>query len=433
MLDVLAGEKETTEKRRIIRKALYEGSRKADETLAQYSLRRESEFSQASRYLQIPGDMKGFMLEEQSGLSKQGLQNLRALTGGSSSFEDVKRALRAIDVDEETMCRPKNASYFQDSKDASAEIYQSDEPEVSDEEDILDSNNLDDVFFALDRMELSEDDTWYFLADWQKRKRTWSENKELKNTLKKDRRHFADPESRAPKDPPAPHRRKKNIAELKRITRCANCGEKGHWRAECQQPYKPKGDKSKTLNAFSYMGTGSGGSSHFGMNFLNGDAEIGKSYMTIPPGHAIIDPGASQELIGEAAFNTLKERLAIAGLAPVILDEVPPQAAGIGGSARPLFNALTPIFLGGKPGIVKLTVLADEIPELLSIGLLEHTGAIIDTESNEIKFKRLQTAAHMKRLESGHRVLDVTLGAGQFEPPKEVLDKHGLKPNAFQF
>ena len=191
---------------------------------------------------------------------------------------------------------------LQDTKNVSAEVYQSDELEVSEDEDILNSDDLGDVFFALDRMELNENDAWCFLADWQKRKRTWSEDKELKNALKKDRRHFADPESRAPKDPPAPNRRRKNIAELKRITRCANCGEKGHWQAECQQPYKRKGEKNKTLSAFSYLGTNSSGSSHFGMNFVNGDGEVNKSYVTIPPGHAIIDPGASQDLIGEASL-----------------------------------------------------------------------------------------------------------------------------------
>ena len=74
-----------------------------------------------------------------------------------------------------------------------------------------------------------------------------------------------------------------------------------------------------------------------------------------------------------------------------MLTEDPPTAAGIGGNAKPLYNALAPVFLGGAPGVVKLTVLQEEVPQLLSIGLLEHTKAMIDTGSNEIVFKALNT------------------------------------------
>ena len=42
VLDVLAGDREDSEKRRSIRAALYEGCRKSDESLAQYAFRRES-------------------------------------------------------------------------------------------------------------------------------------------------------------------------------------------------------------------------------------------------------------------------------------------------------------------------------------------------------------------------------------------------------
>jgi hypothetical protein len=334
ILDVLAGEKESSEKRRIIRRALYEGARKPEESLAQYSLRRESEFTQADRFVQLPNDMKGFMLEEQSGLSKQGLQNLRALTGGSSGFDVVKKALRAIDTEEESMCRPKGSNYFLEHQEVPAETFDAQPYEAPVEEDILDSEAGDEVFYVISHMDLEEEDALSFLADWQKKKKTWGENKELKNALRKDRRHFEDVGSRAQRDPAAPNRRKKNIAELKRITRCANCGEKGHWRAECQQPYKPKSDKSKSFTAFAYLGSGALGPSHLAMNFFNGAGASEMSYMTIPAGHAIIDPGAAQDLIGETAFLALKKRLAEVHLRPVILKEPPPQAAGIGGTPR---------------------------------------------------------------------------------------------------
>ena len=187
ILDVLAGEKESTEMRRSVRAALYEGTRRSDESLAQYSLRREAQFSTASRYLSIPDELKGFMLEEQSGLSRQGLQSLRVLTGGDSSYDMVRKALKIMDIDEEAICKGKPHSYFQEfvERDLPDDRYVLEGDEVLDDEDILNAEEVSDVFFAIQQMDLDEDRAMTFLGDWQKRKRSWSENKQLKNAMKK--------------------------------------------------------------------------------------------------------------------------------------------------------------------------------------------------------------------------------------------------------
>ena len=358
--------------RRAVRAALYEGGRKGDESLSQYCLRRENQFAQGSKYLGLPDNLKGFMLEEQSGLSRQGIQSLRVLTGGSSEYEAVRKALKVMDVEEEQMCKGKpSSSYFLEDPLASKEQESFADDDTTEPEDLLDSEATEDVFFAIQHMNGDEDEALSFVADWQKRKRSWSVNKELKNAMKKDRRHFDDNHQRAPRDPAPPHRRRKNIDDLKRITRCANCGEKGHWRAKCDKPYKPRQDKPRSMNAFSYLG-------HQTLNepprpsrssFLANFGTDNRSFMAIAPGHAIVDPGAAQDLIGEEAFKDLQQSLAQVGLRAIVLSEDPPTAAGIGGNAKPLYNALAPVFLGGAPGVVKLTVLQEEVPQLLSIGL----------------------------------------------------------------
>lgn len=109
ILDTLAGEKETTEKRRLVRAALYEGVRKQDESLAQCSLRREAQFTNAERYLSIPDELKAIMVEEQANLTHQGVQDLRVLTGGSGRYDDVRRALRIMDVEDESLFKSKTA------------------------------------------------------------------------------------------------------------------------------------------------------------------------------------------------------------------------------------------------------------------------------------------------------------------------------------
>lgn len=155
------------------------------------------------------------------------------------------------------------------------------------------------------------------------------------------------------------------------------------------------------------------------------------SFLSVPPGFAIVDPGASQDLIGRPAYEKLKMELATRGLQPVVLNEKPPPALGIGGKAKALFSVLTPCFLGEFPGIVKLTVIDEDIPHLLSIGLLEHGKAVIDTDKNHIDFRAFGVEAKMTRLDSGHRLLNVLEGARAFDVPPQVLAEHNLSPQAF--
>ena len=420
VLDILAGEKETSERRRVLRAALYEGPRRSDESLAQYALRREAQFMSATPFINIPDDLKAFMLEEQANLSKQSVQNLRVLTGLSSDFRQVLKALRILDTDEEPIAKNKHSSYFE--SDVHGSNYDHLDDDVSEEEFGLTENEVQGMLDSISQQDLEEDAAMSFVTDWEaKKKRSWSENRAMKNAKKKDRRHFDEPDSRPPK--PAAHRGRLSIQELKKVTRCGNCGQKGHWREDCKNPYKPKSDKTFNKNAFVFLGTSSKPSSSW-CNFLN--------YLTIPACCAIVDPGASQDLIGKNAFEKLTVELAKTGLKPVILDESPAPAAGVGGQAKPLYSALTPCFLGTHPGIVKLTVIEEDVPHLLSIGLLEHAKAIIDVDKDEIQFRAFDKSAPMTRLESGHRLLNVVRGAGPFEIPAQVLEEHGLTPDSFR-
>ena len=223
VLDILAGEKETSERRRVLRAALYEGPRRSDESLAQYALRREAQFMSATPFINIPDDLKAFMLEEQANLSKQSVQNLRVLTGGSSDFRQVLKALRVLDTDEEPIAKNKHSSYFEG--DAHGSNYDHFDDDVSEEEFGLAESEVQGMLDSISQQDLEEDAAMSFVTDWEaKKKRSWSENRAMKNAKKKDRRHFDEPDSRPPK--PAAHRGRLSIQELKKVTRCGNCSQK---------------------------------------------------------------------------------------------------------------------------------------------------------------------------------------------------------------
>ena len=437
VMDAIAGEKETSERRRSIRAALYEGARRSDESLSQYSLQRESQFSGAEKFLALPDELKAFMLEEQSGLSKQGIQNLRVLTGGRHSFDEVKRALRILDAEEESLFKASKTNYFMDDEQA------------PDDEDSPDDEDIEAIFLEIEKEDMTEEAAMTFLAEYDNKKRkSWQDNRLLKAARKKDRRHFDDPTSRAGKPR---NRREMTTAELKKITRCGNCLQKGHWHEECKNPYKPRDQPHRNFgkdknaggaNAFAYFGQAASSSGEgSGLNYLImlhnnvflGEDQSSWNFLAIPPGHAIVDPGASQDLIGEPAFLKLKDRLKSYGLQPVVLEEKPPPAAGVGGKARPLYVALVPCALGGHPGVLKVTILSEDIPQLLSIGLLEHGKAVIDTDLNTISFKTFGCQADMTRMESGHRLLDIADWSNlDFVLPEQVSQEYGLKEPDFK-
>ena len=173
--------------RRVVRKALFEGTRKNEETISQFALRREQDFSMAERYLQIPSHLKGIMLEEHANLSRQAMLNLRTLTGGSNDYQAVSQALKVLDLEVEGMA----------TKGKSFAAFEDEETEHSEEEtSSMASEDQRDILVELEKLDLDEKTAMEVYLTLEKEKRSWKENKKLKLAQKKDRRHFTDRGSR---------------------------------------------------------------------------------------------------------------------------------------------------------------------------------------------------------------------------------------------
>lgn len=156
------------------------------------------------------------------------------------------------------------------------------------------------------------------------------------------------------------------------------------------------------------------------------------AFLSIPSGEAILDIGATQDLIGSAALQALTDRLRESGLQPVEVDVPASTPSGIGGMASVEKVVLIPVSLGGQPGIVEFTVLKNDIPPLLSVGLLEHLRASIDLEKNQVNFRSIGVQVPLNRLSSGHRTVPlVQWPGGSFPVPDEVLSKYQIHSGAF--
>ena len=268
ILNNKAGVREDDERRRAFRMAFSENQRKKDETLAQYAVRRQRDFRAAAGFgVRIPEDLQANMLREGAGLSEQNQQNLVALLQGKESDPDaVSRALGRLDIRSDRL-----AGFVDGAADAGwSESYVTEAEAVDDDDEELDEPAL---LHELETMDLTEDQINEVFAVLATKKRTWKENKLFKAEARRDRGSFMKGTGKGSAKGSlggAPGtsgsgpggRARMNREQLKKISRCRVCHEKGHWAEDCPNKKKDAG------TAFAYLGAAAKG--HSALNSASG-------------------------------------------------------------------------------------------------------------------------------------------------------------------
>ena len=242
-------------------------------------------------------------------------------------------------------------------------------------ESSVDSQDMKDILAEIEKLDLDEHQALEVYMTLEKEKRTWKENKRLKMARRKDRRHFSGGRERDREK----GRGRGGVSTdlMKKVSRCGNCGEKGHWAEDCTRPYRSKSERlaqeaaqkgrKETPKKVAFVFLGEEGDQAGNTTFvgiveggfcamavpeyvmkvlqqqkekMNAESDLQKSFLSIPAGHAIVDPGAGQDLIGEAAYQRLTHQLQQGGLRPVRIEEKPASACGVGGKATTLYQAL---------------------------------------------------------------------------------------------
>ena len=364
IIEMKAGVREDDERRQAYKGVMHDSGRRRDETLAQYAMRRLRDFTRtASHGLHLPSELKATMLREGSGLSEQGLQNLTALMQGEDHNVDRLAATlarmdvrsdRVVAFQHEGDVRNENSSFLAEEERSESD----DDGSESSERELWDET----VLHGLSDMNFTEEQAALVFALVENRppfkKRTWKENKKFKAERRKDRGSFSKGgDGRG--SGTVGSKPKWSKEQLKKISRCRTCGKKGHWSEDCRLAKDGVPDVSK-VTGFCYLGPAEGGgSTHYSYavhmadsDLMKGEKQLGPwAFLSIPPGMAILDIGATQDIIGKAALSALECELAGKGLKTV---EIPAPAAaptGIGGQARVEKAILMPIALGGVPGV----------------------------------------------------------------------------------
>ena len=470
VIEMKAGVQEDAEKRTAFRSVLSDTSRKRDETLAQFAMRRLRDFTRAASFgLELPAELRVSLLREGAGLSEQNQQNLTTLLRGREHDVDhLALLLSRMDA------RTERITGFVTSEEPvdAPEVYLCENGSEGDNSsgDGSEAEHAESDLAALEDLNLNEDQANYVFAilenKFDRKRRTWKENKNYKAEMKKDRGSFVKGvpgdhprgaggglpgvRDHRPRGAKGQGRGKLSREQMNKISRCRLCNKKGHWAEDCHlsRPSAANAVTTQKTTGFCYLGPPSGPATGSGWSFMavqnsadRVDPRPGAlassvpeawNFLTFRSGDAILDIGATQDIIGLPAMEALERTLRSAGLKSV---EVPSSAnapTGIGGQATVVRSALVPISPGGVPGVINFLVIQSNVPPLLSVGLLEHLGASFDLVTNQISFDKIGVKLRMGVQASGHRTIPlVQWSGGHFPVPIEVQEQYSLPDDAF--
>ena len=254
-----------------------------------------------------------------------------------------------------------------------------------------------------------------------------------------------------------------HIDMLKLRTRCAKCGQIGHWAKECRNPADSRGRAAAQMHGTSSAPSSQSGRSGFFVK-NDGDASpqsfvavtsekkesVGASFMSyLPtfgnflrsvgnyrdvelitksaepdspppsftgvvtcPTQGVVDTAAQDGLIGREALLRLIGSLREHGLKMSWNKTKKAQACGVGGKAEVIGIAEMPLGIAGVNGLMELTVITDDVPLLLPIKLLKRLKAVVDLDDNILELRAYQVKAPLTELPSGH----VSVGVTEFAP-----------------
>lgn len=346
-----------------------------NETAKEWTARCRDTFDRCKRRANtdFPATARGWICLNCAGLSEEQKAIIKAKMQGSLEFDDISKAFRS--------CFPMYKAGRKAKKPigAMAADVQEDAPVIEDS----DADNFEDVqsFLAdhhtpeVDSLELSEGEAAEALAV------SWKERRTEINKVNQARR-FSRPGGTSSSFGGPRRNFRSEIDDIKKRTRCRNCGKMGRWARECRAP--KSGDTatgSSQPSGAGYVEVQSHKVTFVGSAFAldTGVDESLAAGLVSSPGFGVVGTGCGKTLIGQETLTTVETLLAANHRPPA--ERVPRQNTfrfGNGATERSDVTARIPVGIGGRTGLIEAAVIRGKAPLLLQRPTLQKLGLKMD-------------------------------------------------------
>lgn len=423
---------------RAFEKAVYGESRRGRETFAEYIIRMEAAFRElAAESVKLEDNVTGYIIFRQANLTQVQEDQITTWTQGKYGKAEIVRALRRL----EKVQKEKNGSRNYVTADAETFAVE----EAADDEDsedyvYLGDNDLNEIY--------EEEEVQEALNTYQQVRKAIKEQKVSRGFFNPKGQGKGYGKFKEQSNIKFSQRGAKvHVDVLKLRTRCAKCGQIGHWAKECSNEPDSRG-KLRAEAASSktgYCEVGQTQSSYWGKMSSNGSRitlgqflrrkssknNVPSSFLMTQPEFGVVDTAAQGGLVGAAALKRLEGKLVQHGLAVRWTDKVA-QARGIGGEAKVCGVVEIPISIAGVSCVIEATVVEDEVPLLLSVKFLREHDAVIDLQKQQLHFRTFQKTANLVTQKSGHVAVDVCDWQGNDWEVPEIRPRDDMRRMEFQ-
>ena len=163
-----------------------------------------------------------------------------------------------------------------------------------------------------------------------------------------------------------------SIQQLKLRTRCARCRQLGHWARECHEWYRGQCNEEGYDPRAVRPGENSKGFINVAEPVERRPYFLGASwtFVALEPGEVLWDTGAQEGLVGKRQLDRWSKLLTEQCLQVEWSRKKPESASGIGGTTQPICVVYVPVGLAGCNGIIRFTVVEQDVTPLLPVGIM---------------------------------------------------------------
>ena len=384
---------------------------KEGESIRQWSARSQEAFDRCGRKtgVQFPEEVKGYIALHCSGLTEEQRAVVLARTRGDLKFDSVAQSMRSCFPE---FVIPKRRST------AVGLVHDEDDEEGSDGVSVrgpMPSPGMEEETGFKDiELFLAEYDMTDSIAPEEVYEE--SEIAEVLATTWRDKRQELNRLSKARKFHQASDLRRSfrvEIEELKKRTKCRNCGKTGHWARECRSRKSSASASSDPKVGAGYVeffvgmfGTGNSMLDQLRRRRESSEIEIA---LVSSPGFAVLDSGCGKTIIGRETLEDFRQIWNDYQVSfPEEVQEINHFRFGNGQSEKSCAAINMPVAFGGKTGHVHACIVNGRAPLLLSRPAMKKLRAVIDFDKDEFSMLDGSVTIPIQTNEAGQYVVNVT-------------------------